>query len=412
MEIRIKNPMGANNFDRLANAGLVAGADDSENMKARTEARVKDINELITKVRKVEAHLVVLPTLTRARQLKRLESAATKLKEMHATRLPVGTKKHVESVLNEVLSLQEGVYSSNSPLDKTVLALTASANARADLEAMVESSKHRLERVMADSSDDIDMETFYRNVRDVIQRSNTESTKLANLANKPFIFTRVPVVPIDAVKAGGKLSSISTEKLPKLGFKSDSLAGYPVIHNQLVLGINPAYHRQGNDEVTNTVNDMARLIKEKGFDLEDIKKAVNNLKRVKTELEDIEHAKKAGRKVDPERQTILEKAEQRYTDKIESFKKEVGDPDEIARKGNAVKRRHNQTPATVKEEADKLVKTLSKKHRVKLQMVSEKPLSAKGGFWFWLMPEHELDMLAKASHSGSVKITKWGFAFD
>lgn len=407
MEIRSKNPLGKNNFDKLAAAGLVAGVDDSENMKAKTEARVHEIKSLITKVQKVETHLSILATLEKPRQLKRLASAAIVLRDLHATRLPVGAKKHIEACLNEVISLKEGVFASNSRLDQNVLALTASARARTELEAMVESAEHRLQRVVADSTDDMDMEEFYRKVKDVLQRSNAESTKIAPLANKPFIFARVPVIPID--------TAISVEKLPRLGFKADSIGSnpsYPVIHNQLVLGINPAYLGTKDDAVTDTVNDVAKKIKEAGFDLDDIKKSVNNLKRVNSELEDIERDKKAGRKVDADRVAILTKAVSRYTEKIDKFKKEVGDPDEIARMGNAVKRRHNKTPGDVKEEAERLRKLLEKKLKVKLRFVSEQPFSKKGGFWFWLMPDRELDMLAKASHTKAVKVTRWGFAFD
>src|SRR4051812_683158 len=103
------NPLGKNNFDRLEAAGLVAGADDSENMKAKTEARVSELNTLITKIRKVEAYLAELYVLPRPRQLKRLAAAAGGLKELHATKLPVGAKKHIEACINEVTSLREGV---------------------------------------------------------------------------------------------------------------------------------------------------------------------------------------------------------------------------------------------------------------------------------------------------------------
>jgi len=396
------NPLGKNNFDRLEAAGLVAGADDSENMKAKTEARVSELNTLITKIRKVEAYLAELYVLPRPRQLKRLAAAAGGLKELHATKLPVGAKKHIEACINEVTSLREGVYASNSRLDKQTLALTASVNARTELEAMVESAQHRLERVVADSSSELDMEEFYRKAADVIKKNAAESTKVAPIKDKPFLLARVPVVPTDG--------SISAEKLPQLGFKSESLSGYPVIHNQLVLGINPKMMASHGDVEAERFADMQRTLKQSGVTIEEIKKVQGKIKDLTGDLAKLD-PEKADPKYVASKKAELEKLQHQADDLI---KKSGIDPTEFQKLSQQLRRSHSAVPKAVREEAERLRRMLEKKKNVKLRFVSENPATSKGtpGVWFWLMPYKELDMLAKAAFGKRVSVSQWGFAFN
>lgn len=396
------NPLGKNNFDRLEAAGLVAGADDSENLKAKTEARVSELNTLITKVRRVEAYLADLYVLPRPRQLKRLASTAQALRELHGSKLPVGTKKHIASCLNEVISLREGVYASNARMDRQTLALTASVKARSELQAMVESAQHRLEKVVADSSSELDLEEFYKKAGDVIKKNDAESTKIAPIKDKPFLLARVPVVPTDG--------SLSAEKLPQLGFKSESLSGYPVIHNQLVLGINPKMMASHGDAEANKFAEMQRTLKESGVTIEEIKKALGKVKDMMLDVGRLDPEK-----ADPK---LLEQKKQELgnlQDRANALVKKSGiDPAEFVKLSQQLRRSHSAVPQAVRAEAEKIRLMLEKKKKVKLRFVSENPVSdtKRGGVWFWLMPDRELDMLAKASLGRRVSITRWGFAFN
>lgn len=395
------NPLGKNNFDRLEAAGLVATANDSENMKVKTEARVSELNTLITKVRKVEAYLADLYVLPRPRQLKRLASAAQGLKELHQGKLPVGAKKHIEACINEVISLREGVYASNSRLDRQTLALTASSKARNELQAMVESAQHRLEKVVADSSSDLDMEEFEKKAADVIQRNAAESSKLTPLKDKPFLLVRVPVVPTDG--------SLSAEKLPQLGFKSESISGYPVIHNQLVLGINPKMMASHGSEEAEKFAKMQRTLKESGVTLDEIKKILGKIKDLTLDISRLD-PEKADKKLIEQKNVELNKLHEAANAMI---MKSGIDPVEFQKLNQQLRRSHSAVPQAVREEAERLRRLLEKKKNVKLRFVSETPKSdpKSGGIWFWLMPDRELDLLAKASLGRRVSVTRWGFAF-
>lgn len=398
--MKTDSKFGKNNFDRLEAAGLVAGADNGENMKAKTEARVGELKVLATKVKKVQAYLAEIYVLPRERQLRRLKEASLKLRELHAEKLPVGAKRHIEACLNEVTSLREGVFASNARLDQQTLALTASAKAHTELQAMIVAAEHRLEKIVADSSAEHDLDEFYKNAADVIKKHEKESTKVEAIKDKPFLLVRVPVVPVDG--------SFAAEKLPQLGFKSESLSGYPVIHNQMVLGINPKMLAGHDPQAAAKFAAMSKQLKDSGVDLDHIKKALG---KVKDLLAD--YSKLDPEKADPKYKAKLEAELAAAQQAAEAMIKKGGvDPLEMMRLQALLKRSHNALPEAIKEEADRLRRLLEKKQKIRLRFVSDTPRSFKAGVWFWLMPDRELDQLAKASPSKRVSISRWGFAFN
>lgn len=398
---------GKNNFDKLEAAGLIAGPDDAENLKFKTEARVKEIQVLISKVSLVQAHLADLYVLSKPRQLKRLSSTLGALRELHATKMPVGAKKHIEACINEVISLREGVYTSNTRLDKQTLALTASSRAKTDLMAMVEAAQHRLEKVVADSSSDVDMEEFYNKAADIIKKNAAESHKVAPIVDKPFVLARLPVVP-------GDQRALIAEKLPGLGFKSESLSGYPVIHNQLVLGINPKFMAEHSDESVTRITEMNQKLKDNGVRIEDLVKAVGRAKDLTGDLTKLENVEKENpNSVKPEFMAKTKQAAEEALHKANELITKAGiDVAAYRELQQQVKRSHAAQPEAIKKERDRLIKLLEKKTRTPLNLVSEKSFSYKGGVWFWLMSDRELDQLAKASPTKRVSITRWGFAFN
>jgi uncharacterized protein YegJ (DUF2314 family) len=143
----------------------------------------------------------------------------------------VGTKKHVAHCLNELTSLREGVYASNTVVDRKALMLIATASAKEEIVQMVSAAENRMQKVLAESSDFRDTEELFRHAAEVIDTNSKEAVKLDDIQTKPFVIARVPVVAADSI--------INIDKLSRLGFKVDNLSGYAVIHNQLVIGISP-----------------------------------------------------------------------------------------------------------------------------------------------------------------------------
>ncbi len=390
---------GKNNFDRLEAAGLVAGPDDSENLKAKTEARVQALTKLVAKLKKVETFLATLHVIEKPRQLKRLNEASAALRTILGEKLPVGAKRHVEACVNEVISLKEGIYASNTRFDQQTLALTASAKARDELEAMVQSAELRLEKVQADATDDLGMEEFFDKAKAIIEKNAHEAAKLEPIGDKPFVIARAPVVPSDR--------SLQTDKLPQLGFKSESIAGYAVIHNQIVLGINAKYLASHDRGANADIADMHRKLKEADLTIEEVKRAAVKLKEALSDLSKVDKEQ-----ADP---VFLQKKEDEVTKRQTELKHMIDkigfDPSVLLKLEKDSKQSHNALPQAIKDEAERLRKLLERKTNQKLQFVTARPSPYKAGTWFWLMPERDLNNLAKAFPAKRVSISHWGFAF-
>jgi hypothetical protein len=312
-----KSNFGKNNFDRLEAAGLVSvEGDDGQVKKEKLQARIKGLRELAEKFVRIEAGVAEAYLMEKPQQLKRLSAVLTAVKKLQASGLPIGAKQHVATCINELVSIREGIYSSANAVDKKTLTMMAATEARKQILALAVSSENRVERLVADSSSTSDLEDFFKNASDVILKHADKANQLQAIKDKAFVIVRLPIVPAD-----GKFSS---EKLAKVGFDAESLGGYPVLNNQMVIGINPRH-----------------LLGEHSGEVKG------------------EKAAKA-----------------------------------------------------IRDEAERLLKKLSKTTKTNLHFVSSKAYSYKGGTWFWLMTDRDIDLLAKISPGSHVAIQRWGFAFN
>jgi len=229
----MQKPRMKTNFDKLEAAGLVAGADDSNAVKTRTQERITELKTVAKKIEKVEAALADLYVLSKPARLKRLTQVMSAVKDLHASKLPTGAKKHVGNCLNELTSLREGVYASNAQVDRQTLSLITARQAHTEITAMVAASEARLDKITAESNQSSDMEDAYRKDEKVIQKNAAKAEQLNGIKTKAYMIVRMPVVPSDSI--------LSIEKLTRLGFSVDSIGGYAVLNEQMVIGISPKF---------------------------------------------------------------------------------------------------------------------------------------------------------------------------
>ena len=228
-----KSAFGKNNFDKLESAGLIAGADDGALQKEKLQVRARELKILGQKFETVFNKMAETYVMSKPAQLKRITVLLGKVKELHAQSLPIGAKKHVETCINELTSIREGVYAKNTTADKKMLTMMAAKKAQTELYAMAVAAEARVEKLMADSSTSNDMEDFYKKAEEVIKKHSGKADALKVLKDKSFVLERMPIVPTDG--------NLSAEKMAHAGFNVESLGGYPVIQNQLVIGINPRH---------------------------------------------------------------------------------------------------------------------------------------------------------------------------
>ena len=227
----MKSAMGKNNFDRLEQAATMGSPTlDAAQIRAKLETRIIRLGEVLGSLQAMRQELIKLPVSGDKAKMKMLTAARIQVNDLYENKvfkLPVGTKQPLKKVLNELTSMREGVLTKASISDKAFKLVTA-RQAEKEIEALIVTAKDRLIRLEADA---FDMEKFIGEVHDVIKKNKDEVSKLQGIKTKPFVFARVPVVPI--------AQGISISRLQNNGFSVDNLAGYPSIDKQLVIGINP-----------------------------------------------------------------------------------------------------------------------------------------------------------------------------
>lgn len=70
-----------------------------------------------------------------------------------------------------------------------------------------------------------------KEIKKIIDNSEQQSKNLNLISKKDFVVARIPIIPV-----GDR--PLSADKLKKAGLKAEDLAGYTVLYNQIVVGIN------------------------------------------------------------------------------------------------------------------------------------------------------------------------------
>lgn len=198
-----------------------------EQVTAKAEARVKALIELKAKLQRATLAVSELYMSDKPTQMKKLTASLKKVKELADNKPPVGVKKHLTACINELTSLREGVYIGAAT--KKTLSIVACADAVAEIAVLIDQTKARVKQAKVESGA-ADDELYTEEVEKVIQRNAKDATRLESLKNRPFVISRVPIIPI--------ATGLSTEALKRKGFKIETISNYVVMHNQLVIGIN------------------------------------------------------------------------------------------------------------------------------------------------------------------------------
>lgn len=226
----VKNPMGANSFDKLENAGILGAKQlTDDQINANLDIRVDKLKGLLATLAKVEIATTDLHKFSTTGLLKQLTAVLNTVKVLVTSKgLPAGSKSHLVALVNELTSLREGAFL-DLAFTKDSLTIGYLSKAQIAIANLIDVSILRKEKLSSDSSNPYASSEFYRLAEDVINRNREATDKLVIDATQPFIIARLPVVPAD--------SFISVDKLKKTGILCDSISGYAVINDQILLGI-------------------------------------------------------------------------------------------------------------------------------------------------------------------------------
>jgi hypothetical protein len=308
------------------------------------QSRLSGLNEIKTKLRKLNIALGNLAVADVSKQLGLITAAAKYIKTIEQP--PSGVRPLLTTISNELQSLREGILA--RVVKPSDLVLTAGVRAVSNIDEMIAKVNLNLERVEAAIGD-----TQLNPNEALILRNQKAKEKIPTFNGKDFVVARAPVAFTFQNKQNhSSIGYVDKDLLEKLGFKSDNIGGYTIIHNQLMIGID------------------SHAVYDKVYDVEN---------------------------PDPNQKPMLKR--KRVKESVVTFK--GGKPTKVMK---ARDRLHIDIAKQVK-------RLLETKAGQRYEFVSEKAVGLNGGEFFWLMPSVDHTRFAKAFGGGHAKIASWGFAF-
>ena len=205
------------------------GPDPIEARKAALQKRIRVIRAAFEQTKAVHLGLSVAAS---SRGTARTTAARKLLSKLDEVKAPVGFSNQFRQVRNEMVSFTEECSlrgkSSVSPVKGTRELLLSLKDEYAKSKASLASVK---ETVL--SAEDRYLEDLQKRAAEIIRRTSKEKKKLESLKDKEYSIARIPVVPVYQ-------GYVSTERAARAGLKIESLGGYPLIHDQLVIGVSRA----------------------------------------------------------------------------------------------------------------------------------------------------------------------------
>lgn len=315
--------------------------DERHDRREALQARLASLDEIKIKLRKLNVALGNLAVADLKNQLGLLTAATRYLDRIEHP--PAGVRPLLVTISNELQSIREGILARS--VKPTDLVLTAGVQAVTRIDEMTAKVQSNLQRVEAAING-----TQLDNSEALILKNKQAKEKIPAFNGKDFVVARAPVAFTFQNKENhSSVGYVDKEMLQKLGFKSDNLGGYTILHNQLMIGVD-----------AHAVYD-------------------------KVESED------------PNQKPTLKR--KRVKESAITFK--GGKPTKVMK---ARDRMHIDVAKQVK-------KLLEAKTNQRYEFVSEVAVGLNGGEFFWLMPAVDHSRFSRAFGGGHAKIARWGFAF-
>ena len=303
------------------------------------KTRVASLTEVRTKLRKLNHALVELAVVSPKKQIGLIKAALRYVNEMDV-QVPA-VKPVLVMVTNELQSLREGVLA--KVVQPSDMVLTSGINAVKTVDELLAKAKGNVVKLEAAIGDVSDLAN-----EALIRKNQAAKEKIPAFNGKEYVVGRAPVAFTFVNKQKhSSVGYVDQEMLSRLGFKSDNLGGYTILHNQLVVGIDAAAVYDTHVDENGTRTQVRKRVKES----------------------------------------------------VITFK--AGRPTKVMK---ARERQHFDIALKVK-------KLIEQKTNTRYAFVSELGVGLNNGEFFWLMPAADVTRLAKAFPGGHAKINKWGFAF-
>lgn len=214
--------------------------------------RISNLNKVAAYLSKLETTIITKSfTASRQQKLTTLETSLSKLQAlMKDPNKPRGCAKSLLIASNQLKSYISP-FENGSSVDVSTLSFEQPIKQISELSASLETSLSKQD-ILADENEsrfDKYWERAQGEIKKVINDSKEQSKNLNSIKDKDFVVARVPLIPVAD-------RPISVDKLEHSGMKVKDFAGYVVIYNQIVLGINNSAKQGSKDKLVNVKEEL------------------------------------------------------------------------------------------------------------------------------------------------------------
>lgn len=210
---------------------------DTRNIHA-LEVRVPIAQDFLKFVTNVERYVGELPEYTNK---KRIAFTNAVLKRLDEVKVPIGLKLYVTKFQNEIESARDAFQTGDIPFED--ISFDSVKELKKITETLIDSLNTRITDLKENGVDLSYVRDETKAVEDTLQNANKEMQRLARIKNKPYLVCKAPVIPVP------HNAYFIMENL-KRWFRISAIGGYPILHDQLVVGVNRSVTKQSSTETT------------------------------------------------------------------------------------------------------------------------------------------------------------------
>lgn len=210
---------------------------DTRNIHA-LEVRIPIAQDFLKFITNVERYVGELPEYTNK---KRLAFTNAVLKRLDEVKVPIGLKLYVTKFQNEIESARDAFQTGDIPFED--ISFDSVKELKKITETLINALNTRITDLKENGVDLSYVRDETKAVEDTLQNVSKEMQRLARIKNKPYLVCKAPVVSVP------HNAYFIMENL-KRWFRISAIGGYPILHDQLVVGVNRSVTKQNSTETT------------------------------------------------------------------------------------------------------------------------------------------------------------------
>ena len=210
---------------------------DTRNLHA-LELRVPIAQDFLKFICNVERYVNELPEYSNK---KRVAFTQAVLKRLTEIKTPIGLKTYVTEFQNEIESARDAFTVGDIPLEN--ISFDSLQKVKTITQTLIDSLNTRITDLKENGVDLSYVKDEANLVEATLKTANEEMQRLARIKDKPYLVCEAPVICVPH-------NAFFIIENAKKSFRVSIIGGYPILHDQLVVGVNRSVTKQNSTEST------------------------------------------------------------------------------------------------------------------------------------------------------------------